>query len=444
MQLYYRGNYHWYLKQQWAAPGLHCLGFDTEIVCRIFMAQYASKEKDDVKPGWEMARDTLRVADYSWDVTVSGTADGSIAVTDGCSLLLTPLSLNTVPPPMSMYRHQLASPCIHSFFWPTPVPGGGTGWGLACLSGENIVTLVFADEKGMPQRQTNVDVAPVIAAIQALEDRTYMKSSVVSSFNLRGIAATQPIKGNGDGGAGGGDVVYVLLYGSRDLNGLLLDKRLRGDKILPTSALASDQIILLAVRALDGSVLSANQIRLFPEFDHFSENSNGEASVSRVTHWPDDPTSLAVSLISCENTFEIHRVCVTRQVDVIPSDMEEISLGCILRRFRHLTDHTEVGRVSRDRVVQSPSEPCVQIAVIPASDAAAAVAVAVDSRQYASYLQQNTVVVGLTSRGKLYCGEILLVAGVSSFAVNYPLEVLLYISTGTRPLLHFCSFKSLR
>ena len=35
-------------------------------------------------------------------------------------------------------------------------------------------------------------------------------------------------------------------------------------------------------------------------------------------------------------------------------------------------------------------------------------------------------------------------AGVSSFAVNVPLEVLMYVSTGTRPLLHFCSFKALR
>lgn len=440
MQLYYRGNYHWYLKQQWAAPGLHCLGFDTEIVCRIFMAQYASMEKDDVKPGREIVRDTLRVADFSWDVMVSGTADGSIAVTDGCSLLLTPLSLNTVPPPMSMYRHQLTSPCKHSFFWPTPVPGG-TGWGLACLSGENIVTLIFADGKGMPQRQTNVDVAPVIAAIRALEDRTYMKPSVVSSFNLRGIAATQPIEVDGDGGAGTGDVVYVLLYGSRELHGNEPNRRLTGDKILPTSALASDQIILLEVRAVDGSVLSANQIRLFPAFDHYSADSDGEASVSRVTLWPNDPTCLAVSLISCEKIFLIHRVCVVGLVDVMPSDMEKISPECVLRRYRHLTDYTGVSRVSRDRAVQSPAEPCVQIAVIPASVAAL---VEVDTRQYASYLQQNTVVIGLTSRGKLYCGEILLVAGVSSFAVNYPLEVLLYISTGTRPLLHYCSFKSLR
>lgn len=389
----------------------------------------------------KITRDALRVADFAWDVTVSGTADGSIAVTDGCSLLLTPLSLNTVPPPMSMYKHQLTSPCIHSFFWPIPVPGGA-GWGLACLSGENRVTLVYSDEKGMPQRQANVDVATVICSIQALEKRSHDSSElwVARPFNMRGIAATQPINVVGDGGEGGG-IVYILLYGSRETIGCQQRSPVVRDEGVPNSSLAPDQIILLTVRALDGSVVSSSHISLLTVSDHLAEDPCRAAAVSRVSHWPGDPASLAVSLVADQNTFEVHRVNVTHQAGDLLEGMELKSLNSTSKSFPQLADFMGTQYDPSHGAVQSPPEHCIQIAVIPASSSAGSAA---DFTQYASYSQENNVVIGLTSKGKLYCGETLLVAGVSSFALNYPLDVLLYISTGTRPLLHFCSFRSLR
>jgi IKI3 family len=390
----------------------------------------------------KIARDALRVADFAWDVTVSGTADGSIAVTDGCSLLLTPLSLNTVPPPMSMYKHQLSSPCIHSFFWPVPVPGGA-GWGLACLSGENRVTLVFADEKGMPQRQANVDVASVICSIQAVEERSHELSTpwVARPFNMRGIAATQPISVVGDGGEGEGGIVYILLYGSRETIGSQQRSPVVRDEGTPNSYLAPDQIIILAVRALDGSVVSSSHISLLTVSDHLAEDPCRAAAVCRVSHWPGDPATLAVSLVADQNTFEVHRINVTHQAGDLLEGMELKSLNSTSKSFPQLADFMGTEYDTSKGAVQSPPEHCTQISVIPASTSAGSAA---DSTQYASYLQENNVVIGLTSKGKLYCGETLLVAGVSSFALNYPLEVLLYISTGTRPLLHFCSFTSLR
>lgn len=390
----------------------------------------------------KIARDALRVADFAWDVTVSGTADGSIAVTDGCSLLLTPLSLNTVPPPMSIYKHQLTSPCIHSFFWPVPV-SGGAGWGLACLSGENRVTLVFADEKGMPQRQANVDVPSVICSIQAVEERSHELSTpwVARPFNMRGIAATQPINVVGDGGEVEGGIVYVLLYGSRETIGCQQRSPVVRDEGVPSSSLAPDQIIILVVRALDGSVLSSSHISLLTVSYHFAEDPCRAAAVSRVSLWPGDPASLAVSLVADQNTFEVHRMNVTHQAGDLLEGMELKSLNCTSKLLPQLADVTGTQCDPLKGAVQSPPEHCIQIAVIPASSSAGSAA---DSTQYASFLQENNVVIGLTSKGKLYCGETLLVAGVSSFALNYPLEVLLYISTGTRPLLHFCSFTSLR
>jgi len=53
------------------------------------------------------------------------------------------------------------------------------------------------------------------------------------------------------------------------------------------------------------------------------------------------------------------------------------------------------------------------------------------------------IVVGLTARNRLYCGETLLVAGASSFAINEPLGVLMYITVGTTPALHFVPLEAL-
>ena len=43
----------------------------------------------------------------------------------------------------------------------------------------------------------------------------------------------------------------------------------------------------------------------------------------------------------------------------------------------------------------------------------------------------RSVVIGLSQRGKLFCGESLLVAGVSSFVANVTLDVLMYVTTGS-------------
>ena len=55
----------------------------------------------------------------------------------------------------------------------------------------------------------------------------------------------------------------------------------------------------------------------------------------------------------------------------------------------------------------------------------------------------RSVVIGLSQRGKLFCGESLLVAGVSSFVANVTLDVLMYVTTGTRPVLQFVSISAL-
>ena len=134
IQIYTRGNYHWYLKQQWTGVGLKCLGFDTEIVGRLFMVHAPTSTLTSASSSSPTTASTsspslatstlplpstssphsqpsteLRMVDLVWDILMSGTEDGSVAVIDGATVLLTPLAYHTVPPPMSMYRQVIAT-----------------------------------------------------------------------------------------------------------------------------------------------------------------------------------------------------------------------------------------------------------------------------------------------------------------------------------------------
>ena len=45
VQLYYRSNYHWYLKQQWTGTDMKLLSFDLEISNRIYLTESRQRNK---------------------------------------------------------------------------------------------------------------------------------------------------------------------------------------------------------------------------------------------------------------------------------------------------------------------------------------------------------------------------------------------------------------
>ena len=433
MQIYCRGNYHWYLKQQWIAPGLRCLVFDAETVGRLFMVQCSAgkclpDESNDVR-----ALSSLRIVDVAWDICSSGTEDGSVAVVDGATILLTPLAINNVPPPMSMYKYQLPSPCRHSFFWPS----ARDGWGLACLCDDSTVRLVFADSRGSPTGHIDIDVPTILSSLS--------NSGDARLFTLRGIAASEV---STDSAGEEGRLIAVVLYGSRETEGLVLEALADGE-LGSGEGGQPDEILTLTVRALDGAILSVQHSSDI----HFIEDgrsqrtsstdmsqSAGCARVGRIGLWPEDPSSLAVSLISGDDCFEVYRM-----KSACSLGDSSFTKGSVLRSFRGLPVHSLDRSQSQAAPTSTPPEPCVQVAVIPGEPSSDATSEpSSDATSYIDSSHTGDLVIGLTNRGKLYCGEILLVAGVSSFALNYPLQVLLYISTGTKPLLHFCSFAALR
>jgi hypothetical protein len=99
VQLYYRSNYHWYLKQQWVSEGLALLCFDAERAHRIYMSESRPGDGSRVYlfpsflppilPISLCAGTVLRVVDLDWEIAVSETADSTVVVVDGSKLQFT-------------------------------------------------------------------------------------------------------------------------------------------------------------------------------------------------------------------------------------------------------------------------------------------------------------------------------------------------------------------
>jgi len=174
VQVYYRGNYHWYLKQQWTEEELTCLGWDGELVGRLYLSH---------KSRASTSQHAIRIVDLTFDVCVSSSNDCSVAVTDGNSLLITPLATHTIPPPMSLFTIPLPHPPRYVSFFDTAIEGEGEEVGVAALccgddGKRNIVSLSFLNCKGKAaadrrlSRQVNIDIATELSSeIEEGEDK---------------------------------------------------------------------------------------------------------------------------------------------------------------------------------------------------------------------------------------------------------------------------------
>mmetsp|Transcript_11723 Transcript_11723/g.29648 ORF Transcript_11723/g.29648 Transcript_11723/m.29648 type:complete len:170 (-) Transcript_11723:737-1246(-) len=94
LQLYYRGNYHWYLKREFLfVDGLVAAAFDSEKSSLLRMLS---------------AQATLHELELSWGCVVDGSQQSACCVIDGGKVLVTPLRKTVIPPPISMFK--LSSP----------------------------------------------------------------------------------------------------------------------------------------------------------------------------------------------------------------------------------------------------------------------------------------------------------------------------------------------
>eukprot|EP00605_Chrysophyceae_sp_TOSAG23-4_P002406 GSChrysophyteH1.ASY1.ANO1.2664.1 assembled CDS len=141
VQLYHRNNYHWYLKQQFSADNLRLLGFDSEVLGRVYLSRR------------EGVTALLRIVEVEWDVTKTDSRESTVAVIDGNKLLLTPLGRAIVPPPMSMYHVALPGPCRHCSFLSLANSDKFVNGILSLCdsaNGQNTLSLHLLDSKGIP------------------------------------------------------------------------------------------------------------------------------------------------------------------------------------------------------------------------------------------------------------------------------------------------------
>lgn len=113
VQLWHRGNYHWYLKQELrlgsTGPGggathLLALRFDAERARRLHvLVSQPQEQRGQIQIEW-------RTLDFCWDTFLSPSPLRTAAVVDGRRLLLTPLSQAVVPPPMAAATLEASAP----------------------------------------------------------------------------------------------------------------------------------------------------------------------------------------------------------------------------------------------------------------------------------------------------------------------------------------------
>ncbi|KAG6382066.1 pol II transcription elongation factor [Boletus reticuloceps] len=110
VQLWTTGNYHWYLKQEFRAPG------DSHFT-NVTWHPEASLRLLATTTSQLMSRT------FAWETCAGANATGTVGVVDGDEVLLTPFRTQNVPPPLSSYQLKTspATPSIDTSPAKTPV-----------------------------------------------------------------------------------------------------------------------------------------------------------------------------------------------------------------------------------------------------------------------------------------------------------------------------------
>ncbi|CAM9165379.1 unnamed protein product, partial [Ectocarpus fasciculatus] len=348
VQIYYRENFHWYLKQQWTGLDLACHGFDSEVIGRLYLTECRSK--------LPAGSAVVRVIDLVWEATASPTSDCSIAVTDGVEVHMTPLGHAVVPPPMSLYRTPaMSAPPRHVSFWTLSTPRA-----------------VYAGEK-------NGGFAHCF-----IEDLTE----------------------------------DILIFARIHLPAAFDDVN-QTHKVVLTGKLVMDGCTVASIThwGADGRNVKDSS-------DHHAdfESFNGTAAA-------DENQYIAASVYRADTTFVVVKVKCPKLSCGDSSVVSET-----FSSFEATSETHIIPELCQKVIVSVP---------LPLPDSSEEAQDKADKTNDKAMVLRHSAVIGLSIRNHLYCGEILIATGVSTFCVNSPLGTLLYATVGTRPTLNFIDLESL-
>lgn len=420
VQLYYRNNYHWYLKQQWSGCNLTCLGFDAEILGRLYVStnnSFGGSNQTNIP--------AIHTVQLTWDVAFSDTMDGTVAVIDGSEILLTPFGHAIVPPPMSKNKLSLPSACKSLSFWKSDssvdddvikVKEGGdlppVLWGMACLCDGLVARLCFGNEKGNVDRHLDIDISKVLAKFGP---------ECLSQFHIRSLTVT-PIELH---------TLALFLLGYRiSVSDSNTHENRNSDDDLHGSG---DEYLIIHIESQTGKVLKAKH-----NFFH-------SGSVTRVVPIPGDNSHVALGITSIDKShngkdtgvsdaswgsFDIAKVCVDLH-DIQPQDSVEDEDG-VLYSVGNDQGHWTCLDSSTGSLPY-----CTHFSLVSGVDPNQA------NDNSDSKTESKKVISISLGNGRMYCNDVPLMAGVSSFVVNTHQGMLLYTSIGTSPHLHFMTISSL-
>ena len=363
VQLYYCNNYHWYCKQCWSGNALKCMGFDKEVMNKLYLSScYEGKV-------------VIRVIELVWDITQSTSTDCTTAVVDGSQVLLTPLAFATIPPPMSKYQMTMPSFVRYISFWNNQTGVANSFGGMVCLCESNKICICeFLDEKGTPN-QIDIKIIDLTAFIRTLEGgENYNDEGSIVYTSLKSAMMIETKKNSG---------TVDLIVTATPLNYLE----------------GKDSLHIFSISRESWQVMS-----------HTFKILHGVAN--RIVSWPYvEEKAIAIGVISKygmdDFNYEVHRVSVETNIEGGDGTGMEVDVD------------TRVGIFP---------EVCVSLTVAASTEG--------DDNK-------GVLCFGLSSKNKLYVGELLMKSGVNSFALNVQMGMLMYVTVGTRPHLHFCSLEAI-
>jgi elongator complex protein 1 len=395
IQLYYRENYYWYLKQQWTGPNMAFLTFDNEVHGRLYISQSADTAS------------SLRIVDTFWKISSSPCRDGTVSVTDGVTQHFTPLGYNNVPPPMSMFQekwsnNQLAAQaCARNVtFWPFPV--GSTQeksnsaskflWGAAFLLNEDgLVAFVLGDQRGKisPAGYLRIPNHQLCALREiAMLDLSSSPSVDIQKEKLALVAIGSPVQ---------------------QVSSDPKSKVHHHDDVM--------MVLHIDVTTLVQAVARSNAAEPI-DFSHYYAIAQLPGSIYAMTSIVGEEHALAVGIKHKETgSFDVHRL------DFAAAFIE-------LTGIEALPEHASLDFCDfPTELLLTIPEVCPHLYVL------------VNSKNSSSYYSHT--VISLSLRNRLYVGEVLLVPGASSFAFNHAFNMLMFITVGTKPMLHFVTYGTL-
>jgi len=400
VQIFHRRNYHWYLKYELAyddTKRVSHIQFDLFQPYRLLVTLYNSSSSSDEGQDhnhYEKHFIEWRFYDFCWDtnISVNNNYSSTAAVIDGTSLLLTPFHRAIVPPPMYSYKVQLPNPILQVIFHPHQ----NSSYILTHLANGNLGILGH-------NSPSTIHKAPQVLATLTIQNDCCDELTKTTNVNDSCTEQEHTIHDRYDATR----LRHFLILGEDNNNNILYLLSVE------CTTNAEECIVLLQVdtsKLHTSSKVSAHITKRIPLIAQ--EHDPYTPRVLRLVSWMTSTLSSSSTLQQSEEKVLVH-----------------LTDGSLLEFNIQFSSDNNDCIVTRSHSSYEPlMEPCPWISAIPLSN-------------ISDVTTRPMLIVGLSRRHRLYCGEQLLSDAASSFIVSHGFVI--FVSLGSKPQLNFLPIPTL-